>query len=82
MTHFDLIGMDPRGIGDSTPIKCDPDIWNERISYFPTTEAEYEAMISHNKRLGESCPNLTAPLLGLMDTASVARDMEAGSHRP
>jgi pimeloyl-ACP methyl ester carboxylesterase len=77
MTHFDLIGMDPRGIGGSTPIKCDPGIWNERISYFPTKEAEYRAMISHNKRLGESCLNLTGPLLGLMDTVSVARDMEA-----
>jgi pimeloyl-ACP methyl ester carboxylesterase len=77
MTRFDLIGMDPHGIGSSTPVKCDLDIWNERVSYFPSTEAEYEAMVSHNKRLGESCLNLTGPLLGLMDTVSVVRDMEA-----
>src|SRR6266487_4429491 len=31
-TYFDLIGMDPRGVGRSTPIKCDPQIWNERLS--------------------------------------------------
>jgi pimeloyl-ACP methyl ester carboxylesterase len=75
--HFDIIGMDPRGIGSSTRIKCDPDIWNERVSYFPTTEAEYEAVKSHNRRLGKSCLERSGPLVGFMDTMSVARDMEA-----
>ena len=37
--HFDIIGLDPRGIGMSTPINCDSSIWNERVSYFPSDEA-------------------------------------------
>ncbi|CZR64585.1 uncharacterized protein PAC_14483 [Phialocephala subalpina] len=69
--------MDLRGLGLSTPIKCDPDIMNERISYFPTTEAEFEQLVSHNKIFRESCLNLTGPLAGHIDTVSVAHDMEA-----
>lgn len=76
MSRFDLIGMDPRGIGTSTPIKCDPASWNGRVSYFPTEE-EFAAMVAHNKAFGESCLKLTGPLLGYIDTTSVAHDLEA-----
>ena len=34
LKHFDLIGLDPRGIGISLPIKCDPGLWNERPTWF------------------------------------------------
>ena len=34
-------------------------------------------MVAHNKAVGESCLNLTGPLLQYMDTVSVAKDMEA-----
>jgi pimeloyl-ACP methyl ester carboxylesterase len=69
--------MDPRGLGLSTPIKCDPTIGNERISYFPTTDAEFERLVAHNKALGQSCLDLTGPLAGYVDTVSVAHDVEA-----
>lgn len=69
--------MDPRGVGLSTPIVCDENIWAERVTYFPQTREEYDAMVAHNKRFGESCLELTGDLLGFMDTISVAKDMEA-----
>lgn len=69
--------MDPRGLGLSTPVQCDPNIGNERVSYFPKTDAEFNQLVAHNKALGESCLNLTGPLLGFVDTASVAHDVEA-----
>jgi pimeloyl-ACP methyl ester carboxylesterase len=34
-------------------------------------------MVARNKAIGESCLNLTCPLLGYIDTASAVRDMEA-----
>lgn len=76
-SHFDIVALEPRGMGISSPISCDPDIWNERVSSFPTNEQEFQALKAHNKALGESCLNRTGPLVGLMDTESVARDMEA-----
>ena len=72
-----IVGVDPRGIGLSTPIKCDIDLWNERVSRFPKTEAEFNKLVEHDKAVGESCLKLTGKLLKHMDTASVARDHEA-----
>src|SRR4051794_20325102 len=39
--RFDLIGMDPRGIGTSTPVRCDPALFNAAPSLFPRTAAEF-----------------------------------------
>ncbi len=33
--YFDIICPDPRGIGTSTPVSCDPALWNQRQSLFP-----------------------------------------------
>jgi pimeloyl-ACP methyl ester carboxylesterase len=76
LDHFDLIGMDPRGTGTSTPVRCDPDIWNEYVSRFPQDEAGFDELRTHTAAVGESCLRLTGPLLGHLDTVSVARDME------
>jgi pimeloyl-ACP methyl ester carboxylesterase len=74
--HYDVIGYDPRGVGMSTQIKCDPDLWNERASIYPTTEKHFEHLISHNKKVGASCEKLTGPLLRHLDTVHVVHDLE------
>jgi pimeloyl-ACP methyl ester carboxylesterase len=75
--RFDLIGMDPRGIGLSTRVQCDPAVVNQPVLLFPRTRAEFRLLADHARAVGESCLELTGPLLGLVDTVSVARDMEA-----
>src|SRR4051794_34899143 len=74
--RFDLIGMDPRGIGTSTPVKCDPAVFNRPVSLFPRTAAEFEQVASWASAFGKSCLERTGPLLAHVDTGSVARDME------
>ncbi|KAH7140424.1 Alpha/Beta hydrolase protein [Dactylonectria estremocensis] len=76
-THFDVIGLDPRGGGISTPVLCDIDLWNERVSLYPTDKESYQAMVSHWRAVGESCRNMTGPLMDHIDTINVARDLEA-----
>lgn len=61
----------------STPIKCDIDLWNKRISRFPKTEAEFNKLVEHDTAVGESCLKLSGDLLKHVDTISVARDHEA-----
>ncbi|TID25336.1 hypothetical protein E2P81_ATG04437 [Venturia nashicola] len=73
---YDIIGIDPRGVGLSEPIQCDSEIYNERVSLFPKTEAEFEELLNHNERLGKSCLALSGPLLHHLDTVNVAKDME------
>ncbi|QDS75744.1 hypothetical protein FKW77_008463 [Venturia effusa] len=73
---YDIIGVDPRGVGLSQAIQCDPEIYNERVSLFPKTEAEFQDLLSHNERLGQSCLELSGPLLHHLDTINVVKDME------
>ncbi|KAE9987841.1 hypothetical protein EG328_001267 [Venturia inaequalis] len=73
---YDIIGIDPRGVGLSSAIQCDPDIYNERVSLFPKTQSEFQELLNYNERLGESCLQLSGPLLQHLDTINVVRDME------
>lgn len=65
---FDIIGLDPRGVGLSNQVQCDPEIYAERVSLFPQTEEELERLKDKNQRLGESCLNLTGPVFEHLDT--------------
>jgi pimeloyl-ACP methyl ester carboxylesterase len=76
VSHYDLIGLDTRGTGRSSPIKCDPSIWNQHVSSFPKNEEDFIKMTNRNKALGESCKNKTGALLGHLDTMNQAKDME------
>ena len=53
--RFDMIGMDPRGVGTSTPIQCDPDVYNQLVSLFPSTEAQFDQLASWARAFGQSC---------------------------
>ena len=61
--RFDLIGMDPRGVGLSTPVRCDPDLWNERPSLFPADADGFAALQASTEDIWQSCLDLTGPLL-------------------
>jgi pimeloyl-ACP methyl ester carboxylesterase len=73
---YDIVGVDPRGVGLSKAIQCDPAIYNERVSFFPKTTADFESLLNYNERLGKSCADLSGPLLYHLDTINVVKDME------
>ncbi|KAI1144773.1 Alpha/Beta hydrolase protein [Nemania diffusa] len=73
---YDLIGLDPRGAGYSTPMRCNPDLWNKRVKTAVTDEIEFNALVQHYAAIGESCANKTGPLINHLDTISVAKDHE------
>ncbi|KAI0394960.1 hypothetical protein F5Y17DRAFT_227138 [Xylariaceae sp. FL0594] len=74
---FDVIGLDPRGVGLSTPVQCDVEAYNKRVKFAPKTEEEYDALVQYNRELGASCLAKTGPLLNYVDTISAAKDHEA-----
>ena len=74
--RFDLIGLDPRGVGMSTHVRCDPALWNDAPSLFPQDAAGFAALQAHTQAVGQSCLEMTGPLLAHLDTVSAARDME------
>ncbi|KAF6822341.1 tap domain protein [Colletotrichum plurivorum] len=75
--NFDIIGMDPRGVGLSTPQKCDTNLANQPSEFDATTPEGFQKLFDYNKALGESCRSLTGPSFDNMDTIQVAKDMEA-----
>ncbi|KAI1781483.1 alpha/beta-hydrolase [Hypoxylon cercidicola] len=77
LERFDVVGLDPRGVGLSTPVVCDPAAYNKRVSYFPKTQAEFDALVAYNGALGASCRAATGRLIDFVDTVSAARDHEA-----
>ncbi|MDN4476361.1 alpha/beta hydrolase [Demequina sp. SYSU T00192] len=77
--RFDIVGFDPRGVADSTPLACgDADVIDE---YYLTdrtldTEAALEEARQITAEFAEGCRELSGPLIENVDTSSVARDMD------
>jgi pimeloyl-ACP methyl ester carboxylesterase len=75
--RFDLVGMDPRGMVGSTPITCAKPVLTPELTLFPKTREQFRQLRRHNKTVAQSCLKATGPLIGHVDTVSVARDHEA-----
>jgi len=75
--RFDIVGMDPRGVGRSTPVICAQDLVDARPSPLIETERAYVAAVAFNRRLALDCAIRTGPGFAHVDTGSVVRDMEA-----
>lgn len=75
--YFDIVCPDPRGVGNSAPIRCDYSLWNQRLSLFPTDPASYNELLKHNKAFGQSCLDLSGDIVNHVDTLSVVKDVEA-----
>lgn len=75
--YFDIVAPDPRGTTFSTPVQCDPDVWNVRAPTIPRTEEEYHRMIKAYTARGRSCAKRSGDLINHVDTISTVKDFEA-----
>lgn len=75
---FDIVGVDPRGVGGSTPIDCGvpPE---ELYGVDPTIDspADRDALLDVSERYVNDCAIRYGDLLPYVGTADVARDMDA-----
>ncbi|KAF3484090.1 proteinase [Arthroderma uncinatum] len=76
MEVYDIIALDPRGVGVSNPVKCDASIYNERVPSYVRSQSDVDYLVSWSQALGRSCANLTGPLINYLDTVSVAKDLD------
>lgn len=79
--RFDILGMDPRGVGASTPIQCFPtdtarDHALAQLEAVPLTQSEENAAARADRVFARSCAIHASPLLAHMSTADVARDLD------
>ena len=74
---FDLVAVDPRGVGHSAPILCGEPLKPAGVSHFPQVRAAFNALVSHNRAFAEDCLRRNGRLTAHVDQTSTARDFEA-----
>lgn len=77
--RFDVVGWDPRGTGESSPIDCltDEEL-DEYLAYSPDldTPAGQAGVVEWEERFGEGCEALSGDLVNHVSTVETARDMD------
>jgi pimeloyl-ACP methyl ester carboxylesterase len=77
--RFDLVSFDPRGVGESTPVRCIDDATkDEQLTgdLSPDTDAELDAALEDQEEFLDGCRENSGALLEHMSTADVAADMD------
>jgi pimeloyl-ACP methyl ester carboxylesterase len=75
--RFDLVGMDPRGIENTSQVRCSVPVITPDSTLFQKTEQQFNQLRKHNRTVGRDCLDKAGELVRHMDTVSVARDHEA-----
>ncbi|MER6298583.1 alpha/beta hydrolase [Kitasatospora sp. NPDC001539] len=77
--RYDLVGLDPRGVGRSNPVSC---LSGERMDAFTAVDLEpgdqraVDALVAADKEFAEGCRRQAGPALGHLSTVEAARDMD------
>lgn len=83
LAQYDLVGVDPRGSGQSTPVVCgtpaDTDAYNA-LDWSPDDESETEALVRGIRAFAEQCRNGSGSLLEHVDSISTAYDFDLVRH--
>ena len=79
LAHFDVVGFDPRGTGDSSPVDCLSD--SQLDQYLaqdpdPTTAGELAEFKAQQHRMATGCSRLSGALASHVSTVESARDMD------
>lgn len=78
--RYDVVGFDPRGVGDSTPLDCVDDAQlDESFSSSdasPDTPAEVDDLLAGSAELRSGCEQRSGDLLPHVGTQDVARDLD------
>ena len=79
LEHYDIVGWDPRGVGESTAISCmtdeETDIYYETDGT-PDTRSEVRDLVRLNEQFTKGCVRDAAELIPELGTFSSARDID------
>ncbi|MCC9307557.1 alpha/beta hydrolase [Kitasatospora sp. RB6PN24] len=76
---YDLVGLDPRGVGRSAPVNC---LSGDRMDAFtavtttPHDQQEIDQLVAADREFAAGCAQRSGGLLGHVSTVEAARDMD------
>lgn len=83
LDRFDIVGVDPRGVGGSTPIRCfatKAEQFHALAAFnatpFPATPAQQRAWVGAARALGQACSTTARSTASGMSTTDDALDMD------
>ncbi|GAA2991148.1 alpha/beta hydrolase [Streptomyces lactacystinicus] len=77
--RYDLVGLDPRGVGRSSPVSC---LSGDRMDAYtavglaPGDQGGVDALVAADKEFAEGCRTQAGAALGHLGTVEAARDMD------
>lgn len=78
--RFDLIGFDPRGVGQSSPVHCldaTQEAAYDALDSVADDPQEKQALFDSYRQFAAGCQQLSGTILPFVDTVSAVRDMDA-----
>lgn len=79
LEQYDIVGWDPRGTGESTPVRCLTDAEADAfvaLDGSPDDEAERETLIRANYDFGKACWERNGDYLNHIGTVDTVRDLD------
>lgn len=80
---YDVIGWDPRGTGESTPVRCGTDAQTDAfhaLDFTPHSQAEWNALTSGATTFAQQCRQASGALLDHVSSIDSARDLDYLRH--
>ncbi len=79
LEHFDIIGWDPRGTGNSTPAVDCVDSYDDyfALDVPPIDDEAHEALVDAHRSFGEQCAEHAGEILPYISTEASARDIDS-----
>jgi pimeloyl-ACP methyl ester carboxylesterase len=77
--HYDVVGVDPRGVGKSTPVECLTDKQKDEFAAIdgtPDDAAEEAQAVETSAILGKGCAAGSPKVFGHVGTTDAARDLD------
>jgi pimeloyl-ACP methyl ester carboxylesterase len=79
--HYDIVGFDPRGVGQSDPVRClsdDTPAMDQFVAAdpMPRTNVQIAEVVKESQAIGQACAQKSGRILPYVGTPNAARDMD------